>query len=108
MANYYSDPLRPARPGRIDAQVHLTPTYHGESLVPDYSKWMPGLADYDRLQRNRAMGVPWDNTVPRFLPCRSQHPRFLRHLQYPPRLVTARTASFLAAKHPFSPRQHPA
>jgi len=58
MANYYSDPLRPARPGRIDAQVHPTPTYHGESLVPDYSKWMPGLADYDRLQRNRAAGVP--------------------------------------------------
>jgi hypothetical protein len=68
MANYYSDPLRPARPGRIDAQVHPTPIYHGESLAPDYSRWMPGLADYDRLQRNRAIGVPLGQYGPTYLP----------------------------------------
>jgi hypothetical protein len=68
MANYYSDPLRPARPGRINAQVQPTPTYHGESLTPDYSAWMPGLADYDRLQRNRAAGVPLGQYGPAYLP----------------------------------------
>jgi hypothetical protein len=66
MANYCSDPLRPARPGRIIAQVQPTRTYHGESLTPDYSAWMPGLGEYDRLQRNHAMGVPVGQYGPPF------------------------------------------
>jgi len=84
MANYYSDPLRPARPGRINAQVQPTPTYHGESLVPDYSKWMPGLADYDRLQRNRAAGVPVGQYGPAFPPVPQPAPATAQQPAAPP------------------------